>query len=55
MLTPSLARTVQTSTVYGGAGADTLILGDTAAASQIIELTSAPSLEMTALLSLVPS
>ena len=31
------ARTVQTSTVYGGAGTDTLILGDTVAATQIIE------------------
>ena len=33
------ARTIQTSTVYGGAGADTLILGETSTAISSLKLT----------------
>ena len=32
------ARTIQTSTVYGGAGADTLILGESATLGQMVDV-----------------
>ena len=48
------ARTVQTSSVYGGAGADTLLLGNLAS-GQFVDVDIRPSLAMTPSTSLVRS